>query len=69
MCKITLTEMKILVNLRNAEPKLVASKLSMTEGTLHYHLSRIRTKREDAQDVLEKTDPYKKVLYKKRRGE
>jgi len=69
MCDLTPIEHNILVNLSNKTKPIVASQLGISVDTLNVHLSRLRKKRAKCKDFLRKTDPFKRELYPKRRGE
>lgn len=69
MCKLTPIEEAILRNLREKEKGLVAAQLRIRMATIDVHLSRIRSKRATCKKFLNQTDPYKKELYPRRKGE
>jgi DNA-binding NarL/FixJ family response regulator len=69
MCKLTPKEEAILRNLLDKEKGLVAAQLRIRVPTIDVHLSRIRRKRAACKKFLAQTEPYKRVLYPKRKGE
>jgi len=69
MCKLSPKEKNILSNMRLKEKGLVASQLGIQPETVDVHLTRIRRKREQAKVFLRETEPYKSILYPRRKGE
>ena len=69
MCKLTPIEEAILRNLQEKEKGLVAAQLRIRMATIDVHLSRLRRKRAACKKFLAQTDPYKRVLYPRRKGE
>jgi hypothetical protein len=69
MCKLTLKEEAVLRNLQEKEKGLVAAQLRIRIGTIDVYLTRLRRKRAACKKFLAQTDPYKKVLYPRRKGE
>jgi len=69
MCKLSPMEEKVLVNLINSTSEVVAGKLGIDIKTVNTYKARIRRKRAEAKALLAKTNRYKSVLYRKRKGE
>jgi len=69
MCKLSRQEENVLVNLKRLKRKDLASILGISPKTVDAYLNRIKRKRKECQQFLAKTNPYKKVLYPKRKGE
>lgn len=69
MCKLSLTEEKIVANIRGRSRKALAQMLGVQPGTLNSHIARIKKKRAAAKRLLRRTNLVKKELYPKRRGE
>jgi hypothetical protein len=69
VCKLTPKEEAILRNLHEKEKGVVAAQLRIRMATIDVHLSRLRRKRADCKKFLAQTEPYKKVLYPRRKGE
>lgn len=69
MLKLTPTEEMVLDNLLNSTPQVVARKVGIDIKTVNTYKSRVRKKRAEAKSFLRKTNCYKRILYRKRRGE
>lgn len=69
MVGLSPTEETIVTNIKGRTRKALAATLGMRIGTLNTHIRRIKTKRENAQKIIRRTNLVKKELYPKRRGE
>jgi len=69
MCKLSEQEEKVMVNLKRLKRKDVASTLGISPRTVDAYLNRIKRKRKECNELLARTNPYKTILYPKRKGE
>ena len=69
MVGLSPTEKLIIGNIQSKSRKALAATLGMQLSTLNVHIDRIKKKRSAAQLLLRQTNPVKRELYPKRRGE
>jgi len=68
-CRLSRMEKNILANHVSKSNEVLAQALGIKEKTIGTYKSRIKKKREAALKLIAETNPHKKWLYPKRRGE